>query len=168
VFVSLQAFARLPPEGDSVRVDVVTHMREDALVLFGFLDSSEKLMFNWLRGVSGVGPKLALNVLSGMPAEDLRTALAEGDLARLCRIPGVGKKLAERLVLELRERARTALLPERREPGAATPESARDEVLSALLNLGYKRSEAERVLESIGPELPLEEALREALRRFAR
>ena len=79
VSVSLQSFARMPDEGAAVRLDVVTHVREDAFVLFGFLDRDEKEMFHWLQTVSGVGPRLALNILSGMPARDLRGALASGD-----------------------------------------------------------------------------------------
>lgn len=166
VSVSLQAYARIPAEGARVSLDVVTHVREDAIVLFGFLDSAEKTMFNWLRAVSGVGPRLSLNILSGIPAEDLRTALAAGDVARLCRIPGVGKKTAERLVVELRERSREAMpLDATAQPGA---EPVREEAVSALVNLGYRRAEAERVLAQVGAEVPLEEAIREALRRFAR
>ena len=165
VSVSLQAYARIPPEGSRVALDVVTHVREDAIVLFGFLDPAEKTLFNWLRAVSGVGPRLSLNILSGIPAEDLHAALGAGDVARLCRIPGIGKKTAERLVVELRERSQQPL------PGTAQPErrdGMREEALSALVNLGYRRSEAERVLAEVGPEMPLEEAIREALRRFAR
>jgi len=166
VSVSLQAYARIPPEGSRVALDVVTHVREDAIVLFGFLDPAEKTLFNWLRAVSGVGPRLSLNILSGIPAEDLHAALGAGDVARLCRIPGIGKKTAERLVVELRERSQQPL------PGAAAPErrdgGMREEALSALVNLGYRRSEAERVLAEVGPEVPLEEAIREALRSFAR
>lgn len=165
VIVSLQAFAQLPREGEEVRLDVVTHVREDAIVLFGFLDAAEKLLFAWLRGVNGVGPKLAINILSGIPAEDLRGALAAGDVGRLTKIPGVGKKLAERLVLELKERSGEEL-PAGTAPDTATPAS--EEALSALVNLGYKRAEAERVVESLSPDLSLEETIREALRRFAR
>ena len=168
VAVSLQAFARLPAEGAPVTLEIVTHLREDALALYGFIDDSEKVMFGWLRGVSGVGPKLALNILSGMPSRDLRRALAAGDVDRLCRVPGVGKKTAERLVLELRERATSAEAVQL--DGAERPVagSRDEEALSALVNLGYKRVEAERVLRGIDPEVPLEEAIREALRRFAR
>jgi Holliday junction DNA helicase RuvA len=167
VAVSLQAYARIPAEGARVALDVVTHVREDAIVLFGFLDPVEKTLFNWLRAVSGVGPRLSLNILSGIPAEDLHAALGAGDVARLCRIPGIGKKTAERLVVELRERSQQPL------PGAAEPErrdggGIREEALSALVNLGYRRAEAERVLAEVGADVPLEEAIREALRRFAR
>ena len=165
VLVSLQAFAQLPKEKAKVELDVVTHVRDDAIVLYGFVDASEKLMFSWLRGVNGVGPKLALNILSGMPAEDLRTALGAGDVKQLCKIPGVGKKLAERLVLELKERSGT---PPPDSAGAVPAAPLNEEVLSALVHLGYKRAEAERVVEALPSELSLEDTIREALRRFAR
>jgi Holliday junction DNA helicase RuvA len=168
VSVSLQAFARLPAEGQAVALDVVTHLREDALVLFGFVDGAEKVMFNWLRGVSGVGPRLALNILSGIPAGDLRAALAGGDVDRLTRIPGVGRKTSERLVVELKERSQRETLEGEGAAPAAMPAGRNEEAASALVNLGYKRADAERVLRSIDPAIPLEEAIREALRRFAR
>ncbi|HEY8517824.1 MAG TPA: Holliday junction branch migration protein RuvA [Candidatus Binatia bacterium] len=169
VAVSLQSFARLPAEGESVRLDVVTHLREDGLTLFGFLDRTEKSVFNLLRSVSGVGPKLALNILSGIPAPELRSALGGGDVQRLTRIPGVGKKIAERLVLELRERAREEELAAGVEPAAVSDGDRRDqEAVSALVNLGYRRADAEKVLREVPRDVPLEEAIREALRRFAR
>jgi Holliday junction DNA helicase RuvA len=165
VHVSLQTFAGLPKKGASVDVDVVTHVRDDAIVLYGFLSGLEKETFGWLRGVNGVGPRLALNVLSGMPSNELREALAAGDVQRLCKIPGVGKRMAERLVLELKDRCSEAV----GEVEVVAPVGvAAEEALSALVNLGYKRSEAERVVESLDPELSLEETIREALRRFAR
>ena len=105
------------------------------------------------------------NILSGIPAQDLRGALGAGDVPRLCKIPGVGKKMAERLVLELKERSGEPA----EVPGAGPPaRAAGEEALSALVNLGYKRAEAERVVESLSPDLSLEETIREALRRFAR
>jgi holliday junction DNA helicase RuvA len=168
VAMSLQSFARLPGEGEPVRLDVVTHLREDALVLFGFLDPDEKEMFGWLRTVSGVGPRLALNVLSGMPARELRESLAAGDVDRLCRLPGVGKKTAERLVLELRERSRKAESTTSATSGSGAAGARNQEAVSALVNLGYKRAEAERVLADVPPDVRLEDAIRDALRRFAR
>ncbi len=172
VQLSLQAFAALPAEGEAVALDVVTEVREDAFVLFGFLDPREQMLFRWLRAVSGVGPKLALAVLSGLPVDETLGALAEGDLARLTRIPGLGRKTSERLVLELRDRAREGLagVPTRsRSVAAGGGPGARDEeVLSALVNLGYKRIDAEKALRNVAPEVPLEEAIREVLRRFAR
>ncbi len=165
VVVSLQAFAQFPKEGANVKMDIVTHVRDDAIVLYGFFEPAEKLLFAWLRGVNGVGPKLAINILSGIPAGDLRGALGAGDVPRLCKIPGVGKKLAERLVLELKERSGEPIDV----PGATLVASgAAEEALSALVNLGYKRGEAEKVVESLPPDLSLEETIREALRRFAR
>ena len=165
VQVSLQTFAGLPKKGVTVDIDVVTHVRDDAIVLYGFLSGVEKETFAWLRGVNGVGPRLALNVLSGMPSKELREALAAGDVQRLCKIPGVGKKLAERLVLELKERCSEVV----GEVEVAPPVGAAgEEALSALVNLGYKRNEAERVVESLDSQLSLEETIREALRRFAR
>jgi Holliday junction DNA helicase RuvA len=112
-----------------------------------------------------------LNVLSGIPARDLRGALAGGDVDRLCRIPGVGKKTAERLVLELRERSRegeAAAADETRDATAVSAAARDGEAVSALVNLGYKRGEAERVMRSISADVSLEDAIREALRRFAR
>lgn len=168
VAVSLQSFARLPAEGATVRLDIVTHLREDGLTLFGFLERGEKTVFNLLRSVNGVGPKLALNILSGMPAGELRGALAGGDVQRLVRLPGVGKKIAERLVLELRERARQEEVEAGVEPKATEAERRDQEAISALVNLGYRRNDAEQVLRDVAPGVPLEEAIREALRRFAR
>jgi Holliday junction DNA helicase RuvA len=135
-------------------------------VLFGFVDGAEKVMFNWLRGVSGVGPRLALNILSGIPARDLR---ARRGRRRRSADPdsGVGRKTSERLVVELECSQRVALEGEGAAP-AAMPAGRNEEAASALVNLGYKRADAERVLRSIDPGIPLEEAIREALRRFAR
>ena len=167
VAVSLQAFARLPDPGEPVSLDVITHLREDALVLYGFVDEVEKTMFGWLRAVNGVGPKLALNILSGIPSRELRRALAAGDVDRLRLVPGVGKKTAERLVLELRERAGIAeAAPEQVSPAGA---GSRDqEAVSALVNLGYRQADAERVLKAVPSGTSLEDAIREALRSLAR
>lgn len=168
VKISLQAFAGLPPVGEEVQIDVVTHAREDALQLFGFLDEAEKTVFHWLRAVSGVGPKLAMNILSGMPAAEIRTALAEGDAAQLVRIPGVGKKVSERLVVDLREKAAESSLGLPGGAGQPGPGEEDEEALSVLVNLGYKKTEAERVLRLVPEGLSLEETLREALRGFAK
>src|SRR5512139_2168186 len=97
VFVSLNAFYRLPEPGDRVSLLIHTHVREDALQLYGFLDREEKDLFQLLLGISGIGPRLAINILSGTPARELKEALEAGDLVRLTAIPGVGKKTAERL-----------------------------------------------------------------------
>lgn len=169
VHLSLQSMGRLPPEGARAQLRCYTHVREDALQLFGFLTAEEEELFHLLIGVSGVGPRLALNVLSGMPAGELAVAILHGELARLTRIQGVGKKTAERLVLELKDKIKTsglAAAPVSRPPGAPS-----EALLSALVNLGYRPAAAERtadqVRRALGPAAPLEDQLREALRLIA-
>jgi holliday junction DNA helicase RuvA len=169
VHVSLQSMARLPPEGARVDLRTYTHVREDALQLFGFVGEDEERLFLLLIDVSGVGPKLALNVLSGMPAGELAHALVEGEIARLTKIPGVGKKTAERLVVELRDRLKTAVwAPKAHGPQPLAGTSA---LVSALVNPGYKPVAAERTAEavrrSLGAAAPVEDQLREALRLIA-
>lgn len=170
VTISLQAFAVLSEPGETIEIDIITHVREDALQLFGFFDEVEKTLFEWLRSVSGVGPRLAMNILSGMPAGEIAEALREADAARLVKIPGVGKKVSERLVVELRDRALASDFG-LTTGGSSSPTSAgrgSAEALSALVNLGYKKPEAESVLQTIPEGLSLEETLREALRGFAK
>ena len=170
VTISLQAFAHLPEAGQAIEIDIITHVREDALQLFGFFDDLEKTLFEWLRSVSGVGPRLAMNILSGMPAAEIAEALREADAGRLVKIPGVGKKVSERLVVELRDRALKSDVADTVGGSPATSAEGRgsEEALSALVNLGYKKPEAERVLKSLPEGLSLEEMLREALRGFAK
>jgi Holliday junction DNA helicase RuvA len=167
VHLSLQSMARLPAEGGDVRLRTYTHVREDALQLFGFATEEEERLFRLLIDVSGVGPRLAQTILSGMPASELAEALMAGEIARLTQISGVGKKTAERLVVELKDKLRTAGLPARG-PVAAIPLTGSGALVSALLNLGYKPAAAERTAEavrrSLGPAAALEEQLREALR----
>ena len=171
VHLSLQSMGKLPAEGARAQLRCYTHVREDALQLFGFLTAEEEELFHLLISVSGVGPKLGLNILSGMPATELATAILHGEIARLTRIPGVGKKTAERLVLELKDPIRKSDLATVRPsqpPPAGNPDSA---LLSALVNLGYRPATAERTAESVrrnlGPTAPLEDQLREALRLIA-
>jgi Holliday junction DNA helicase RuvA len=155
--------------GAEVSLFVHTHVREDALALYGFWTERERALFERLITVSGVGPRLARAILSGLPPEVLLSALAAGDVARLTRIPGVGKKTAERLVLELREKAAEL---EAAPATAATAQDPDDEdILVALVNLGYRRADAEKALadvrrESAGASVP--ELLRMALKRLAR
>ena len=167
VHLSLQSMARLPAEGAEVRLRTYTHVREDALQLFGFATEDEERLFQLLIAVSGVGPRLAQTILSGMPASELAEALIAGEIARLTQISGVGKKTAERLVMELKDKLKTAGLPTRA-PAAAIPLTGSGALVSALLNLGYKPSTAERTAEavrrSLGPAAAVEEQLREALR----
>jgi len=172
VHLSLQSMAGLPPEGARAQLRCYTHVREDALQLFGFLTPEEEQLFHLLISVSGVGPKLGLNILSGMPATELASAILHGELARLTKISGVGKKTAERLVLELKDRLRTSGLVNGARPSRPPPTASSDEVLlSALVNLGYRPAAAERTAETVrrnlGAAAPLEDQLREALRLIA-
>lgn len=167
VFVSLQTYARLPDEDARVRLEIVTNVREDAITLFGFADGAERALFLLLKEVSGIGPKLALNVLSGLAVADLRRALRGGDLARLVAIPGVGKKTAERMIVELREK----MPPEDAAPAMPTEAgAARDEAVAALVNLGYRRNEADGAVGAAlgGGKRGFEDVIREALRRLGR
>lgn len=155
---------------ERIRLYIHTHMREDGLSLFGFWTEREKVLFERLIGVSGIGPKLARVVLSGLPPEDLMTAIGRGDLGRLATIPGVGKKTAERIVLELREKMRelAAGLPEET-AAAAVP--ADQDVVSALVNLGYKANLAERAVAEVRrekPEAEFNDLLRASLNRLSR
>ena len=136
-------------------------MREDALALYGFLRSSEKVLFEKLITVSGIGPKLAITILSGMAADEMVNAIRGNDIARLTRIPGIGKKTAERMVLELRDK----LTVEKHGEIAAAPalSAAEEDVLSALVNLGYQRAAAEKALGSISKTGQFDAMFRQAL-----
>jgi Holliday junction DNA helicase RuvA len=146
VTIPVSTFYRLGDEGSEVSLLTHTHVREDALALFGFVTAVEQDLFEKLISVAGVGPKLAINVLSGIEAPDLVAALKASDVARLTRIPGVGKKTAERLVLELKDKMPT-VLPAPGAAAAAPPASPREDLVSALVHLGYSRPEAERGVE---------------------
>src|SRR5215472_7425253 len=135
VTISVPTFSDLPAVGADVALHVHTHVREDVIALYGFLRSSEKVLFEKLITVSGIGPKLAITILSGMPADEMVGAIRGNDVARLTRIPGIGKKTAERMVLELRDK-----LPQAgpiMAPAAAPSSAVEEDVLSALANLGY-------------------------------
>ena len=172
VHLSLQSMAHMPPEGARAQLRCHTHVREDALQLFGFVSSEEEELFRLLIAVSGVGPKLAMNILSGMPATELAAAILHGELARLTKIPGVGKKTAERLMVELKDRIATSGLAAGARSSQASLAGAADAaLLSALMNLGYRPAAAERTAEAVrrnlGAAAPLEDQLREALRVIA-
>jgi Holliday junction DNA helicase RuvA len=147
VLVSLQTFYRLPALHERVNLHVHTHLREDALQLYGFLEEKERATFLLLKGVSGIGPRLALNILSGIPVDELEGALRTSDVSRLVAVPGVGKKTAERLVVELREKVGALQDGPLGVSGEPVPLSA--EAVSALVNLGYRRAEAERAVRDV-------------------
>jgi Holliday junction DNA helicase RuvA len=144
VAIPLSTFYRIGEPGKEVTLLTYTHVREDALALFGFLTATEQALFERLIAVSGVGPRLALSILSGIEAPDLVGALRSSDVARLTRIPGVGKKTAERLVLELKEKMAGLEAAEAAAPAASPAASAKEDLVSALVHLGYSRPEAER------------------------
>ena len=146
VLIPVSTFYKLGPEGDSVRLLVHTHVREDALSLFGFASRGEQALFERLIGVAGVGPKLAVNILSGIEAGELAEALRASDVARLTRIPGVGKKTAERLVVDLKDKMPP--LSAAPGPGEGAPAGGvKEDLASTLVNLGYSRGEAEKGAE---------------------
>jgi Holliday junction DNA helicase RuvA len=138
VNVPLNVLADLPQEGQEVFLHIYTHVREDTLQLFGFTAEDEKKIFMVLLGISGIGPKMALNILSGLSHEEFLHAIDSEDVAMLCRIPGLGKKTAQRLILELREK-----LPS----STGIKDRLFEDTLSALMNLGYKRNIAQEFLE---------------------
>jgi holliday junction DNA helicase RuvA len=153
----------------NVALRVHTHVREDALALFGFVTALELQLFERLIAISGIGPKLALAVLSGIEPPELIQAVQRGDVARLTRIPGVGKKTAERIALELKDRLASIAVPEP-EPSTA-PGGLRDDLVSALVNLGYHRPAVEKALDGVlaqDPGVTFEAALRAAFRHLGR
>jgi Holliday junction DNA helicase RuvA len=143
--IPVSAYSSLPAAGAEVRLHIHTHVREDALLLYGFVSTADKALFEKLITVSGVGPKLAITALGGLTAPDLAAAIRAGSIEQLVRIPGVGKKTAERLVLELRDKLE--LIPGAVRADAATPKSAfnpiEEDVISALANFGATRAAAE-------------------------
>jgi len=148
VNISVPTFSSLPETGSEVALFIHTHVREDNLSLYGFLQTADKTLFEKLIGVSGIGPKLANTILSGMPeTSQIVNAIRSNDLARLTRIPGVGKKTAERMVLELRDKFPASGVEAPR--AATTP--VREDVISALMNLGYKQAEVEKTVAAIRP-----------------
>jgi holliday junction DNA helicase RuvA len=144
VTISVPTFSALPSEGKEVSLVIYTHVREDQIALFGFSEAIEKKLFEKLIAVSGIGPKLAITVLSGLPAEKLVGAIRSGDHATLTRIPGIGKKTAERVVLELKDK----LDEMGAGPAAASVGAVGDDVLSAMVNLGYARPAALKAIEA--------------------
>lgn len=170
VSVPLSTFYGLGDTGSDIALRIHTHVREDALLLYGFGTRLEQELFERLISVSGIGPKVALAVLSGIEPPELVKAIERADLARLTAIPGVGKKTSERLVLELKDRLPKTTISE--EPGVqGTAPVLRDDVVSALMNLGYHRPLAEKAVDravAAAPGADFERTLRQALRELAK
>ncbi len=174
IFVPLTTFYELPETGQSVSLNIYTHVKEDALHLFGFHTPEDQGIFQMLISVSGIGPRLALNILSGIPAREFIRAVTQGNLSRLVAIPGVGKKTAERMVLELKDKFL------KMDPGGIMAESStgrereeamKEDALSALVNLGYKNATATKVIDKVvaesTAELSLDILLKEALKNLS-
>ena len=174
VFIPLSTYYGLPNLSENTSLSVHTHVREDAIQLFGFLTSQEKDAFVLLTSVSGVGPKLALSVLSALPVSDLVSAIQSGDVEKLTTVPGIGNKSASRLVLELKDKV------EKLHPGLASASEAPrqghdatfDDALSALVNLGYRPQDAKEALKQVkksnAESIVLKDMIRESLKELAR
>jgi Holliday junction DNA helicase RuvA len=170
LFIPLSTYYQLPELMGEVTLHTYTHVREDALQLFGFHSRDERSLFELLQGVSGIGPRLATNILSGISVEELVPALSDGNVSRLRAVPGVGKKLAERLVVELREKVGSLRLSGTPAPAEPAPAQDRvvEDVVSALVNLGCNRKEAQKAAEqarqTLGADAEFETLIRTALR----
>jgi len=173
VFVPLSTFYTLPELDEEVSLHIHTHVKEDAFTLFGFRAAIEKDVFLLLISVAGIGPKLGLNILSGIGPDELLDAIAQGDALRLQAIPGIGKKTAARIALELKEKALLVKGDQPISPVHAIPDSGKrvfDDAVSALSNLGYPSKSAKRAVEkafSIADDQNLETLIKEALRRLS-
>ncbi len=168
VSVPLSTYSALPPDGEEVSLQIHTHLREDSLSLFGFLTQDEKEMFLLLLSVSGIGPKLAIAVLSTLPVYDLVHAIQAADESKLYSIPGIGKKTAARMVLELKDKIKVLATSDTPRPAAA-PTRETEDAVSALVNLGYKKSVAEEALKKANhgrAGLPVEELIKNALKEL--
>ncbi|PSH04104.1 MAG: Holliday junction branch migration protein RuvA [Acidobacteria bacterium] len=166
VTVSMNTFTKLPETGSEVSLFIYTNVREDQIALFGFHLAEEKALFEKLLSVSGIGPKLAVNILGGMSTRDLVGTIRGGDAAKLTRMPGVGKKTAERMVLELKDKLADFGVT----PAVPRPKHLlEDDVLSALVNLGYQAAAADKALEKLGPPdgRTFEQLFRAALAQIA-
>ena len=173
VQIPLSTFYKVPQNNSDITLHIYTHVREDTLQLFGFWTPEEKEIFQLLVGVSGVGPRLARNILSGIPVEELTEALSTGDRGRLDAIPGVGRKTAERLILELKDKTAGIFLDEDFKPkGKIDYLEVIDDVISALVNLGYKKGEANKALDRISEDIKkdsnFEHLFKETLRLLAK
>ena len=172
LFIPFSTFYTLPDLGREVSLHTFTHVRDDAIQLYGFSSAEEKALFEMLGSVQGIGPRLATNILSGAPVEELVPAIADGDLGRLKAIPGGGRKTAERLVVELKDKVRQVPLARAAtQPVPAEADAALGQVVSALVNLGCSRKEGLRAAEAaraaLGPEADFEKLVKQALRHLS-
>ncbi len=157
--VSLHTLSSLPAEGSEVFLSIYTHVREDTIQLYGFISEDEKKIFITLLGISGIGPKMGLTILSGISHDDFLNSIENEDVAMLCRVPGLGKKTAQRLILELREKLPVA---------TGVRDKLYEDTLSALVNLGYKKSIAQQSIEKVYKKdfNDIESLLRETLKQL--
>lgn len=169
VFTTLSTYERLPEDDRNITLYIYTYVREDNLSLYGFLSREEKALFIKLLKVNGIGPKLALAILSGVPPHEFVEAVTGEDLARLNAIPGVGRKTAERIIIDLKDKLTDIGVTRPSVIGAGKAASTYDDALSALLNLGYKKPQAERVLGKVGvdKDVSLTNVIKNALRELS-
>lgn len=169
LIVSLGTFSHLPEVGENILLHTYTYVREDALQLYGFFDLEEKKIFQLLIGVSKIGPRLARNILSGLPAKELAQAISAGNVAAISAVPGVGRKTAERMIIELQDKV-GAVSGEVSDTFKPSVKSAQEiDAVSALLNLGYKQQAAQKIVKQVlaeQEEISLDKLIKEALRRL--
>ena len=174
VFIPLTTFYELPEAGQTITLHVHTNVKQDAINLFGFHTIQERDLFQLMISVSGIGPRIAMNILSGISAQDLLNAISGGHVEKLVKIPGVGKKMAERLILELKDKVLKKMMLEKVPETGAAPDAGemiREDVLSALINLGYKNNVAQdalnKALRISGEELEMDKLLKKTLKILA-
>ncbi len=168
VFIPLTTFYELPEAGESVTLHIHTSVKEDAINLFGFYTLQERELFQLMISVSGIGPKVAMNILSGISSAELLEAISGGNLAKLVTIPGIGKKMAERLILELKEKAIKKMAADQipvTDARQKQKEMIREDVLSALVNLGYKANAARDALDKVARDAEGEPAMDQLLKK---
>ncbi|MBP1752821.1 MAG: ruvA [Geobacteraceae bacterium] len=171
VQIPFSTYYELPEEGIVASLNIYTHVKEDAISLYGFRTSREKDFFQLLISVSGIGPKVGKDILSNCQVQDLSGSILRGDISRLCAIPGIGRKTAERLILELKDKVRKldSMAPVHGEGRPAQPSGVLDDVASALINLGYKEAVVRKTLAEmeIPADAPMESVLKQALKSLA-
>ena len=165
VFVPLSTFYALPEVEEDVFLDIHTHMREESLKLFGFYTTDEKKIFEKLIAINKVGPKLALTILSGMPPAELFTTIDSNDIGKLSTIPGIGRKTAERLILEMRDKMDGISLDSGIQKDSIPQNGLLDDALSALVNLGYKKNQAEQTLKKVYPEGKVGDSIEDIIKK---